>query len=439
MCSNFNKATSIYFLQSTRNFKMSIDKVGNNPVFQNQNTFQRIADKSANSYQSGINKSEDQDFKVAFEKPSLTERVQLSELACSKNDPLKDLKNQVKIAKAEVKVAQAELAAGKAEYKETTAELKAAKADKKSLEAQKKAELEPTPENQAKAKLAEAEAKQAHAEHKQAQAETKIAKADVEIAEGDLAKIQKDQLLDGIENPGNGNGCAPQNPAPGGTQTPARPSISGSSAADAIKELARPDAAKLSPAEAKKQMDEVPRPDPIHFAHADTAEAKAAFKKYNDQRAAIAEKAAPGASGPEAEAINAAKGLKGSEQPPKMTEAEAQKAADVLMTDYNDPSKKDKQDIAKDIGKQLADLAKTSPENAALIGKNVIDDLRETKEPDNVMQLFVEDCSDETLKKMASTESGRDFLKSGHYHLLKGNVSSDERTVAKRIDNALQS
>jgi hypothetical protein len=89
------------------------------------------------------------------------------------------------------------------------------------------------------------------------------------------------------------------------------------------------------------------------------------------------------------------------------------------------------------VGGELAQLAKSDPRAAALIGQKTLELIDGTTKEDNVSQAFVEKLSDADLRKMALDPDGKAFLESASAHLLMGSVHDREVRAAGKIQKAL--
>jgi hypothetical protein len=94
-------------------------------------------------------------------------------------------------------------------------------------------------------------------------------------------------------------------------------------------------------------------------------------------------------------------------------------------------------DQAYAVGKDIADIAKTDPAQAAAVMKNVQDRLRQTDKGDNVASGFVDNLDDNQLQNVARAPGASDVLRTLQTNLTTGNVHEKERNQAARIQKAL--
>jgi len=209
----------------------------------------------------------------------------------------------------------------------------------------------------------------------------------------------------------------------------------------------------LSPYEAVEEINNLPRPD---------RNDPQAILEYNNKRAEIANAALMYAEPPNREDyLNS--GLNGatanyeyqqakayydsairqltessnaqySTTPPPINDAEAEQAAQDLINKHGGA---DNTDEAYAVGQDLAEIAKTNPEEAALIMNKVQDKLINTDKGDNVASGFVDNLSDAQLRATAETLSGGAMLDDLKSHLLDGNVHESEQNQAARIGLAV--
>lgn len=208
----------------------------------------------------------------------------------------------------------------------------------------------------------------------------------------------------------------------------------------------------LTPGEAKAEIDKLPRPDrnnPAEIAAynqkaADIADAALMYKSEPPKRENFPSSRF-GAEEYQDAVTNYNNNLKAlkdisqnrySPQPPPITDAESNKAADDLINARGGANGVS-EDEAYDIGKKLAEIAADNPEDATAIMKKVQEKLNGTDKGDNVADGFVKNSSDGTLQKIAKTYDGKEMLKDLQHRLLTGNVHDNERADAKKIDYAL--
>lgn len=90
-----------------------------------------------------------------------------------------------------------------------------------------------------------------------------------------------------------------------------------------------------------------------------------------------------------------------------------------------------------DLGRELADIAKTDPDRAAALTDNILDKI-DGGDKDELAQSFVESMSPEELREFAATDRGRELLGKLRHHLDEGITWGDERDAMRRIDNAIK-
>lgn len=209
----------------------------------------------------------------------------------------------------------------------------------------------------------------------------------------------------------------------------------------------------LTPGEAIIEINNLPRPD---------RNDPQSILEYNNKRAAIADSALLYATPPKREdylnsGLNGAtadmeyrqalsyynayvtqlkeySGAGGTTILPKITDAEANKAADDYIKAHNGVKN---EDDAYAVGKDVAELAKTDPESAALVMKKVQDKLNNTDYGDNVASGFVDNSSVEDLRKIAQTFEGELMLEDLQDRLLSGTVYDSEIAQATKIGEAI--
>jgi len=207
----------------------------------------------------------------------------------------------------------------------------------------------------------------------------------------------------------------------------------------------------LTPGEAVIEINNLPRPD---------RNDPKAIQEYNSKRAAIADSALMYAKPP---TLDDFKGLNGatasyeyrqalsdynnyvgqlreasnsrySSAPPPMTDAEADKAAQDLINKNGGATNEDQ---AYAVGRDVAELAKTDPEAAALVMKKVQEKLNGTDKGDNVASGFVNNLSVEELREVSQANGGETVLKDLQNRLLSGSVHDNEYSEATKIDEAV--
>ena len=205
-------------------------------------------------------------------------------------------------------------------------------------------------------------------------------------------------------------------------------------------------AAIISLSKARQEIDSLPRPD-----RSDPQ----AILNYNNQRAQIADDALVCAAPPKradfngsqtefqqarAEYNQAVKQLKsdsyaaGLTTPPPINDAESGQAADKYIAAHNGVKN---EDDGYGVGKDLAELAKNNPSDAAAIIKQVQTKLNGTAFGDNVVSGLVDSSSDADLQRIATTPGGIELLKDLQHHLLSGDVHDNETDQAKRLADTL--
>jgi hypothetical protein len=111
-----------------------------------------------------------------------------------------------------------------------------------------------------------------------------------------------------------------------------------------------------------------------------------------------------------------------------------QKADEILKANGDGKSEKN----ANNVGKQIAEIAKTDPELAVKVMNKVQEKLKDTDKGDNVASGFVQNLNDAELRKVADTNEGKSTLRDLQNRLLSTDgVHKNERAEATRIDVAL--
>lgn len=116
---------------------------------------------------------------------------------------------------------------------------------------------------------------------------------------------------------------------------------------------------------------------------------------------------------------------------------EIDKQADELIKKHTDDGFFSDSLKTDDLGRELAEIAKTEPERAAALNDNILDKIS-NGDKDEVAQSFVEALSPSELREFAANERGKESLEQLKGHLLTGSVHGDERATATRIDNAIK-
>jgi len=119
--------------------------------------------------------------------------------------------------------------------------------------------------------------------------------------------------------------------------------------------------------------------------------------------------------------------------PQPFTQAEAQREAEDIINRHGGHSHPD----AEAIGRELAEVARQNPANAALVGQQILDQISATDKEDNVSQAFVETLSVEELREVGQSAGGEEFLERVREHMLSGSVHSPEVEAAGKVDRAL--
>jgi hypothetical protein len=96
-------------------------------------------------------------------------------------------------------------------------------------------------------------------------------------------------------------------------------------------------------------------------------------------------------------------------------------------------------DGAHDVGKDIADLAKTDPDGAVAVMNQVQTKLKDTTRGDNVASGFSANTTDTDLQSVARAKGGVEMLKGLQDHLLSGSVHDDEIKDAARFGKAVTS
>lgn len=123
-------------------------------------------------------------------------------------------------------------------------------------------------------------------------------------------------------------------------------------------------------------------------------------------------------------------------QAPSTTTVDPVKKADELINAQGGNGKLN-EDKAYEIGKQIAELAKTDPEGAAATMKEVQNRLNDTSYGDNAASGFVNNLSDAELDTVARANGGVEMLKNLQDHLLSGRVHQNEEEQAQKIGKAV--
>lgn len=89
------------------------------------------------------------------------------------------------------------------------------------------------------------------------------------------------------------------------------------------------------------------------------------------------------------------------------------------------------------LGRELADIAKTEPDTAAALTDNILDKI-DGGDKDEIAQSFVESLSPEELREFAATDRGRELLGTLRHHLDEGATWDDEEATMRRIDTAIK-
>ena len=90
-----------------------------------------------------------------------------------------------------------------------------------------------------------------------------------------------------------------------------------------------------------------------------------------------------------------------------------------------------------DLGKELADIARTDPARAAALTDNVLDKVS-GGDRDEVAQSMTEAMSPAELREYAKTDEGKRSLEQLRGHLDAGRTTGDEEDTMKRIDTAIK-
>ena len=208
----------------------------------------------------------------------------------------------------------------------------------------------------------------------------------------------------------------------------------------------------LTPYEAQQEIENLPRPDRGN---------PQSVLDYNNRRAAIADSALLYAKPPTREDFSSLPGRTGAYEYqealtnynttvaqlkedsnaggttalPTMTDAEADKAA----TDFiNARGGVNNEDDAHGVGQDVAALAKTDPEGAALVMQKVQDKLKNTDYGDNVASGFVDSMSVEELRSFSQASyEGESVLRNLQDHLRSGDVHEGEYKQSDKIDEAI--
>lgn len=89
------------------------------------------------------------------------------------------------------------------------------------------------------------------------------------------------------------------------------------------------------------------------------------------------------------------------------------------------------------LGRELADTAKTDPDTAAALTDNILDKI-DGGDKDEIAQSFVESLNPEELREFAATDRGRELLGTLRHHLDEGATWDDEEATMRRIDNSIK-
>jgi hypothetical protein len=206
----------------------------------------------------------------------------------------------------------------------------------------------------------------------------------------------------------------------------------------------------LTPNEAVTQINNLPRPDrndpaaitSYNQRAADIANAalmyaepptRADFKGLSPQAANFEYQQARAAYDSQIGQLTKAADSRNSSTAPPITSAEANTSADDIIARHGGRDNLD----ADAVGRDLADIAKKNPNDAAAIGQSIFQKINGTTKEDNVSQAFVKGLSDAELRRVAQDPSGKAFLQSAQDHMLSGNVHSEEVQAAGRIDKAI--
>jgi hypothetical protein len=209
----------------------------------------------------------------------------------------------------------------------------------------------------------------------------------------------------------------------------------------------------LSPGEAVTEINNLPRPDRNN---------PKAVLEYNNKRAEIADAALQYATPPKLEdyrnsglngatanyeyqqaltyyntnvsQLKDASAKGGTSILPVMTEAEVKQTADNYIKNHNGVKNTDD---AYGVGQDVAALAKTDPESAAAVMKEVQTRLNSTTYGDNVASGYVNNSSVEDIRRLSKSVDGQSMLKDLQNHLLAGDVHDSEYADAAKIDLAL--
>jgi hypothetical protein len=205
------------------------------------------------------------------------------------------------------------------------------------------------------------------------------------------------------------------------------------------------------------QIDNLPRPD---------RNDPAAIREYNRQRAEIAQTALDNPPPPPQRSdfaslpgrtadfeyrdalssynssINTLEGYvadRDSTVPPPINDEEASQAATDLINEHggiDDFSEGDGQNV----GRELAELSKTNPEEAIAIGNQLFEQLAGRDRNDDVARGIAEELSVEELRDLGLQPGGREFLERAEASLLDRedtSVAGEESSAASKINEAL--
>lgn len=209
----------------------------------------------------------------------------------------------------------------------------------------------------------------------------------------------------------------------------------------------------LTPSEAVAEINDLPRPD---------RENPQAIEDYNKKRANIADAALLYAKPPtrddfkglpprlveveyrdalssynsDASQLREASQARHSGAPPTLTDAEANQAADDLISARGGASDVSN-DEAHGIGRDLADLARTDPEAAVAVMNKVQEKLNGTEKGDNVADGFVASSSVDELREISRLTGGAPMLEDLQNRLTTGDVHENERADSDKIQEAI--
>lgn len=116
---------------------------------------------------------------------------------------------------------------------------------------------------------------------------------------------------------------------------------------------------------------------------------------------------------------------------------EIDRQADELIKTHTDDGFFDDSLKTDDLGKDLADIARTDPARARALTDNVLDKIDDS-DRDEVAQSLVDSMKPEELRALAGSEDGRQMLEQLKGKLVSGSVHDDEEKTARRIDTAIK-